>query len=54
MKNLFHFVNGKEFIGESKRSAEVFNPATGDVQAAVNLASKNDVNEAIKIAKKAS
>ena len=54
MRNLFHFVNGKEFIGESKRSAEVFNPATGDVQAAVNLASKNDVNEAIKIAKKAS
>jgi malonate-semialdehyde dehydrogenase (acetylating)/methylmalonate-semialdehyde dehydrogenase len=54
MRNLFHFVNGKEFVGESKRSAEVFNPATGDVQAAVNLASKNDVNEAIKIAKKAS
>jgi malonate-semialdehyde dehydrogenase (acetylating)/methylmalonate-semialdehyde dehydrogenase len=54
MRNLFHFVNGKEFIGESKRSAEVFNPATGDVQAAVNLASKNDVNEVVKIAKKAS
>ena len=31
MKNIFHFVDGKEFKGESKRLADVFNPATGEV-----------------------
>jgi len=53
MKNIFHFVDGKEFTGESKRSADVFNPATGEVQAKVNLASKSDVNAAINVASKA-
>ena len=53
MKNIFHFVDGKEFKGESKRLADVFNPATGEVQAKVNLASKSDVDAAIKIASKA-
>ena len=53
MKNIFHFVDGKEFKGESKRSADVFNPATGEVQAKVNLASKSDVDAAIKVASKA-
>ena len=53
MKNIFHFVDGKEFKGESKRSADVFNPATGEVQAKVNLSSKSDVDAAIKVASKA-
>ncbi|MCI5053397.1 MAG: CoA-acylating methylmalonate-semialdehyde dehydrogenase [Pelagibacteraceae bacterium] len=53
MKNIFHFVDGKEFTGESKRSADVFNPATGEIQAKVNLASKSDVNAAINVASKA-
>ena len=53
MKNIFHFVDGKEFKGESKRLADVFNPATGEVQAKVNLASKSDVDEAIQVASKA-
>ena len=53
MKNIFHFVDGKEFTGESKRSADVFNPAIGEVQAKVNLASKSDVNAAINVASKA-
>ena len=53
MKNIFHFVNGKEFKGESKRLADVFNPATGEVQAKVNLASKSDVDAAIKVASQA-
>jgi len=53
MKNIFHFVDGKEFKGESKRSADVFNPATGEVQANVYLASKSDVDAAIKVASKA-
>jgi len=53
MKNIFHFVDGKEFKGESKRLADVFNPATGEVQAKVNLASKSDVDAAIKVASRA-
>ena len=53
MKSIFHFVDGKEFNGESKRSADVFNPATGEVQAKVSLASKSDVDSAIKVASKA-
>ena len=46
-------MDGKEFKGESKRLADVFNPATGEVQAKVNLASKSDVNVAIQVASKA-
>ena len=46
-------MDGKEFKGESKRLADVFNPATGEVQAKVNLASKSDVNLAIQVASKA-
>jgi malonate-semialdehyde dehydrogenase (acetylating)/methylmalonate-semialdehyde dehydrogenase len=53
MKNIFHFVGGKEFKGESKRTADVFNPATGEVQAKVNLASKSDLNFAVEAATKA-
>ena len=53
MKNLYHFVGGKEFQGDSKRQSDVFNPATGEVQSKVNLASKNDVNKAVEIAKDA-
>ena len=46
-------MDGKEFKGESKRLADVFNPATGEVQAKVNLASKSDVDAAIKVASQA-
>jgi malonate-semialdehyde dehydrogenase (acetylating)/methylmalonate-semialdehyde dehydrogenase len=53
MKNIFHFVDGKEFKGDSKRTSDVFNPATGEVQAKVSLASKNDVDIAVKNANEA-
>ncbi|MEK9732412.1 MAG: CoA-acylating methylmalonate-semialdehyde dehydrogenase, partial [Pelagibacteraceae bacterium] len=53
MRNIFHYVDGKEFKGESKRTSDVYNPATGEVQAKVNLASKADVDSAIKCAAKA-
>ena len=53
MRNIFHYVDGKEFKGESKRTSDVYNPATGEVQAKVNLASKTDVDSAIKYAAKA-
>jgi malonate-semialdehyde dehydrogenase (acetylating)/methylmalonate-semialdehyde dehydrogenase len=47
MKNIHHFVNGKIFEGESKRTSDVCNPATGEVSAKVILASRKDVDSAI-------
>ena len=37
MKSIGHFINGKEVPGKSKKSGQVFNPATGEVQAEVAL-----------------
>ena len=53
MKIIEHFVNGKSFSGSSKKTSEVFNPATGEVSAKVNLASKKDVDDVVTIATKA-
>ena len=44
MKLIEHFVDGKKFLGDSKRTSDVFNPATGDKIADVKLASITDVN----------
>ena len=38
MKAIGHFINGKEVPGKSKKSGQVFNPATGEVQAEVAYA----------------
>ena len=51
MKTIEHFVEGKSFSGDSKRTGKVFNPATGDQSAEVKLASTKDVNLAIASAK---
>ena len=53
MKIIQHFVGGKVFSGESKRTGKVFNPATGEQSAEVKLATRKDVNETIANAKKA-
>jgi malonate-semialdehyde dehydrogenase (acetylating)/methylmalonate-semialdehyde dehydrogenase len=53
MKTIEHFVNGNSFSGSSKRTSDVFNPATGEVSAKVNLASKKDVDDAVAVAKNA-
>ncbi len=53
MNTIQHFVNGKKFSGESKRVGKVFNPATGEQSAEVQLASTKDVNDAVENAKKA-
>ncbi|HET6619771.1 MAG TPA: CoA-acylating methylmalonate-semialdehyde dehydrogenase [Dongiaceae bacterium] len=50
MRTINHFVGGKEVAGKSGRFGDVFNPATGEVQAKVALASKAEVDEAVKIA----
>ena len=53
MKTIQHFVDGKNFSGESKKTGKVFNPATGEQSAEVKLASTKDMNYAIEKAHKA-
>ena len=48
-----HFINGKSVSGNSGRTAEAFNPATGEVDAIVPLASKSEVETAIASAEAA-
>jgi len=50
MRTINHFVGGQEVAGKSGRSADVFNPATGEVQAKVALASKAELDAAVKVA----
>ncbi len=45
-----HFVGGKIVEGRSGRFADVFNPATGEVQARVSLAGRAEVDAAIAVA----
>ena len=53
MKHIHHFVNGKIFEGESKKTSDVYNPATGEVSAKVTLATKKDVDAVVDIAQQA-
>ena len=53
MNEITHFINGEHVKGTSGRFADVLNPATGEVQAKVPLASKDELNKAIEIAKEA-
>ena len=53
MNSIEHFIDGKTLKGSSKRTAKVFNPATGEVSSNVNLASSADLNKAVEAAKKA-
>ena len=46
MKEIGHWINGREVAGTSGRMADVFNPATGEVQARVALASKAELDAA--------
>ena len=47
MREIGHFIGGKEVKGASGRFGDVFNPNTGEVQAKVALASKAEVEKAI-------
>src|SRR6201992_2045199 len=53
MRMIGHFIGGREVAGTSGRSADVFEPMTGDVQAKVALASKAEVRAAVENAKAA-
>ncbi|WP_371169936.1 CoA-acylating methylmalonate-semialdehyde dehydrogenase [Aliiroseovarius sp. 2305UL8-7] len=47
MKNIGHFINGAEVAGTTGRTSDVFNPATGEVQAHLAVASAAEVDEVI-------
>ena len=53
MTELTHYINGQRVSGTSGRFGDVFNPATGEVQARVPLASKEEFDTAVKIAAEA-
>ncbi|WP_104204982.1 CoA-acylating methylmalonate-semialdehyde dehydrogenase [Billgrantia saliphila] len=48
-----HYIDGQMTAGESGRSQEVYNPATGQVSGRVALASRRDVDTAVSAAKSA-
>jgi malonate-semialdehyde dehydrogenase (acetylating)/methylmalonate-semialdehyde dehydrogenase len=47
MREIGHYIGGKQVKGASGRTGDVFNPNTGEVQARVALASKTEVDGAI-------
>ena len=53
MNIIKHFVGGKVIDGTSQRKGQVFNPATGEQESEVILATKSDLDKTVKIAKKA-
>ena len=53
MKTVEHWIGGTSTASSSTRTAEVYNPATGQVQARVLLAGTADVDQAVQTAKKA-
>ncbi|MDA3859577.1 MAG: CoA-acylating methylmalonate-semialdehyde dehydrogenase [Roseovarius sp.] len=50
MKELTHYINGEHVKGTSGRFSDVFNPATGEVQAKCPLASAAEMDTAVKAA----
>lgn len=53
MREIGHFIGGKQVAGGSGRTAEVFQPMTGEVIARVSLASKAELRGAVENAKAA-
>ena len=53
MRQIGHYIDGENIAGTSSRSADIFNPNTGQVQAKVNLAGTKDIEAAIASAEAA-
>ena len=53
MYEIGHWIDGKHVAGTSGRSADIMNPATGEVQGRVALASKAELDAAVASAAKA-
>jgi hypothetical protein len=52
-RNVEHFISGREVKGASVRTANVFEPMTGEVQAKVSLASKAELHDEVEDSKAA-
>ena len=48
-----HFIDGQRTAGQSKRTADVMNPNTGQVQAKVPMANAADIDAAVAVAAEA-
>ncbi|HSU09853.1 MAG TPA: CoA-acylating methylmalonate-semialdehyde dehydrogenase [Pseudonocardia sp.] len=53
MRTITHWIGGKPVTGSTDRTSPVFNPATGEQQAELALASVDDVDTAVRTAKAA-
>lgn len=53
MREIGHFIGGKQVPGKSGRTADVFQPMTGEVIAKVALATKDELRQAVENAKAA-
>ncbi len=53
MEKIHHLIDGKSVEATSGRTSPVFNPATGEQTGELGLASVDDVNSAVAVAKKA-
>jgi len=53
LRTVQHRIGGQETAGASTRTAPVFDPATGEQQAEVLLAEREDVDAAVQVAKRA-
>lgn len=53
MKQINHIIGGSEIASNSGRTSDVHNPATGEVTATVGLASIEEVDSAVAVAKEA-
>ncbi|MBT0956450.1 CoA-acylating methylmalonate-semialdehyde dehydrogenase [Alphaproteobacteria bacterium KMM 3653] len=53
MNQIGHYIGGEIIAGTSGRTADIYNPATGEVQAQVALASKAELDHAVEVAAKA-
>ncbi|WP_019960253.1 CoA-acylating methylmalonate-semialdehyde dehydrogenase [Woodsholea maritima] len=52
-REIHHFIKGQSQTGTSGRWADIYNPNTGEVQARVQLATKEELSNAVAIAKEA-
>ena len=50
MRKIGHFIDGRAALGDGMRQGDVFNPATGEVDAQVAFASAADLDAAVKSA----
>ena len=51
--NISHFINGQIAAAKGDRTAPIFNPAIGEITAQVNLATTDEIGEAVAAAKAA-